>query len=72
MPELETLLTGLSFGESPRWHDGCLWFADWGTREIIAVDLDGNREVLAGRASGHSTPRQPAGSTPPGTGACGS
>jgi sugar lactone lactonase YvrE len=46
MPELQTLLTGLSFGESPRWHDGRLWFADWGTREIIAVDLDGNREVV--------------------------
>jgi hypothetical protein len=27
MPELQTLLTGLSFGESPRWHDGrtCSW-----------------------------------------------
>ena len=46
MPELQALLTGLSFGESPRWHDGRLWFADWGTREIIAVDLDGNREVV--------------------------
>jgi sugar lactone lactonase YvrE len=33
-------------GESPRWHDGRLWFSDWGTNEIIAVDLDGHREVI--------------------------
>jgi hypothetical protein len=31
MPEVQTLLTGLAFGESPRWHEGRLWFADWGT-----------------------------------------
>jgi hypothetical protein len=30
MPELRTLLTGISFGEQPRWHDGRLWFSDWG------------------------------------------
>ncbi|WP_136622543.1 SMP-30/gluconolactonase/LRE family protein, partial [Mesorhizobium sp. 10.2.3] len=36
---------GLAFGESPRWHDGRLWLANWGTGEIIAVDADGNREV---------------------------
>jgi hypothetical protein len=23
-PEVQTLLTGLGFGESPRWHPGCL------------------------------------------------
>jgi sugar lactone lactonase YvrE len=39
-------MTGLAFGESPRWHDGRLWFADWGTQEIIAVDLDGKSEVV--------------------------
>jgi sugar lactone lactonase YvrE len=39
------LLDGLAMGESPRWHDGRLWFSDWGAQEIIAVDLDGNREV---------------------------
>jgi sugar lactone lactonase YvrE len=41
-----TLLTGLVFGEQPRWHDGRLWLSDWGTREVIAVDLDGNRETM--------------------------
>src|SRR5918996_5154908 len=41
-----TLTTGLSFGESPRWHDGRLWFSDWGVQEIIAVDPDGSSEVV--------------------------
>jgi sugar lactone lactonase YvrE len=41
------LLTGLVIGESPRWHEGRLWFANWGAGEIIAVDLDGNAEVVA-------------------------
>ncbi len=46
MPELHTLLTGLVFGESPRWHDDRLWFSDWGAQEVIAVDLDGKSEVI--------------------------
>lgn len=45
--EAEPLLTGLVIGESPRWHDGRLWFAHWGAEEIVAVDLDGNAEVVA-------------------------
>jgi sugar lactone lactonase YvrE len=46
MPELKTLMTGISFGEQPRWHENRLWFSDWGAREVIAVDLDGNSEVI--------------------------
>lgn len=46
MPEVHTLLTGLAFGESPRWHQDRLWFADWGTQEVIAVELDGKSEVI--------------------------
>ncbi|MGH2358521.1 MAG: SMP-30/gluconolactonase/LRE family protein [Candidatus Limnocylindria bacterium] len=41
------LLDGLAYVESPRWHDGRLWFAHWGTDEIIAVDLDGTSQVVA-------------------------
>jgi sugar lactone lactonase YvrE len=41
------LLAGLAIGESPRWHEGRLWFANWGTDEIVAVDPDGNAEVAA-------------------------
>jgi len=40
------LLEGLAFGESPRWHEGQLWFSNWGTQEIIAVDPDGRAEVI--------------------------
>jgi sugar lactone lactonase YvrE len=47
MPELQTLLTGLVFGESPRWHDGRLWFSDMGANQVGAVDLEGNSEVVA-------------------------
>jgi sugar lactone lactonase YvrE len=39
-------MSGLVFGEQPRWHEGRLWFSDWGTQEVIAVDLDGNSEVI--------------------------
>jgi sugar lactone lactonase YvrE len=46
MPELRTLVTGLGIGESARWHDGRLWFCHWGAQEVVAVDLDGNREVV--------------------------
>ena len=45
-PEMKTLLTGLAMGESPRWHNGRLWFSDWGAQEIVATDLEGNREVV--------------------------
>jgi sugar lactone lactonase YvrE len=45
MPEVKTLMTGILFGEQPRWHEGRLWFSDWGTREIMAVDLNGDSEV---------------------------
>lgn len=47
MPEPRVLLTGLVFGESPRWHDGRLWLSDWGAHEALAVDAEGNREVVA-------------------------
>ncbi len=45
-PELQTLITGLALGESPRWHDDRLWFSDWGAQEVVAVDLDGKSEVI--------------------------
>jgi sugar lactone lactonase YvrE len=46
------LLDGLAMVESPRWHDGRLWFPHWGTPEIIAVDLEGDSEVVAEGPSG--------------------
>jgi sugar lactone lactonase YvrE len=46
VPELQILMAGIAFGESPRWHDSRLWFSDWGAQEIIAVDLAGKSEVI--------------------------
>jgi len=40
-------MTRIAFGESPRWHAGRLWFSDWVAHEVIAVDLEGNSEVVA-------------------------
>jgi sugar lactone lactonase YvrE len=47
VPEPELLLSGLAVGESPRWHDNCLWLCHWGQGEVLAVDLDGTSEVVA-------------------------
>lgn len=51
LPEPTVLLDGLAYVESPRWHAGRLWFAHWGTGEIVAVDLAGKSEVV-----GHGPP----------------
>ena len=48
MPGPRTLLDGIAFGESPRWHDDRLWFSDWGTQEVLALDLLGESEVIVG------------------------
>jgi len=40
------LLDGLGIGECPRWHDDRLWFCNWGTNQIVAVDVEGNSEVV--------------------------
>jgi len=32
--------------ESPRWHRGRLWFSDWTAGEIIAIDDDGESELI--------------------------
>jgi sugar lactone lactonase YvrE len=45
--EEQVLLSGLGIGESPRWHEGRLWFCNWGMQEVVAVDLDGHREIMA-------------------------
>ena len=47
MAEPRVLLTGLAFGESPRWHDDRLWLSNWGAQEVVAVDDAGKAEVMA-------------------------
>ena len=41
-------MDGIVFGESPRWHDGRLWFSDWGAGQIWSVTdgPDGRQPVL--------------------------
>lgn len=40
------LLDGLIFPESPRWHDGKLWFSDMKGLHVMSLDLDGNAEKI--------------------------
>jgi len=55
MPKFKTLISGLSFTECPRWHDGRLYFSDFYTRRVFAVALDGTKEIIA------EVPGQPSG-----------
>lgn len=55
MANFETLISGLSFAECPRWHGGRLYFSDFYTERVLAVALDGTAETIAnvpGRPSG--------------------
>ena len=49
--QLRTLLTGRGLVESPRWHDGAFWFADWTAGEILRLAEDGPPEVEARAAA---------------------
>ena len=44
---MTVLMEGIVFGESPRWHDGRVWFSDWGAHQVIALDPGGGHEVVA-------------------------
>ena len=55
MTKFKTLISGLSFTECPRWHDGRLYFSDFYTRRVFAVALDGAQEIIA------EVPGQPSG-----------
>jgi sugar lactone lactonase YvrE len=49
------LLDGLAFPESPRWHDGKLWFSDMLMHLVMTVTADGKAETVI------SVPQQPSG-----------
>ncbi len=51
----EVLIEGLTFTEGPRWHDGRLYFSDFFTHRVLAVDTKGNMETIV------ETPQQPSG-----------
>jgi sugar lactone lactonase YvrE len=46
MSEPHLLANDLVIGESARWHDGRVWLSNWGAQEILAFDLEGQREVV--------------------------
>jgi sugar lactone lactonase YvrE len=48
---MDVLSTGHGLVESPRWHDGSLWFADWTAGEIRVVDPGGGSHVVVGHTS---------------------
>lgn len=35
---LEPLVSGLGFGEAPRWHEDALWISDIARREVLRID----------------------------------
>ena len=51
----EILVQGLTFTEGPRWHHEKLYFSDFYTHKVLAVDLKGNMEIIT------ETPYQPSG-----------
>jgi sugar lactone lactonase YvrE len=44
--EQRVLLEGIAFPESPRWHDGRLWFSDWAAHQVISLDESAAAEVV--------------------------
>jgi sugar lactone lactonase YvrE len=46
-PKRRILTEGIAFPESPRWHQGRLWFSDWIAHQVIALDPEGGSEVVA-------------------------
>ena len=52
---LKTLVDGLTFPEGPRWRDGRLYFSDFYSHRVLAVDPVGNIETIA------TVPQQPSG-----------
>ncbi|MFI4978016.1 MAG: SMP-30/gluconolactonase/LRE family protein [Solirubrobacterales bacterium] len=44
--QLQTLLEGGAFFESPRWHDGSWWVSDFYRHAVLRVGTDGSQEVV--------------------------
>jgi len=51
----KVLLENIMFPEGPRWHKDRLWFSDMYAHEVVAVDMQGKREVMV------KVPQQPSG-----------
>ena len=53
--QTEILIDGLTFTEGPRWHENRLFFSDFFTHQVLAVDSKGKMETII------KTPYQPSG-----------
>jgi sugar lactone lactonase YvrE len=53
--QLTLFLDKLAFPESPRWHEGALWFSDFYTHQVQRVDMAGRCETVV------TVPGQPSG-----------
>ena len=42
----EILARGLSFAESPRWHDGAFWLSDFYRQVVEKIEENGSRQVV--------------------------
>ena len=51
----EILKDGFTFTEGPRWHEGRLYFSDFFTHRVLALDTKGEQETIV------ETPCQPSG-----------
>jgi sugar lactone lactonase YvrE len=45
--DLRVLATGRGLVESPRWHDGRLYYSDWTAGEVLTLSSDGTSAVVA-------------------------
>ena len=52
---MDVVVDGLTFPEAPRWHDGRLWFSDFYSHRVLAVDISGYMDVIA------EVPQRPSG-----------
>ena len=51
---LELLVDDAKFGESPRWHEGTLWFSDIGDGKVWRIAPDGTRQLVLASVQGPS------------------
>jgi sugar lactone lactonase YvrE len=54
-PDLSVVVDQMTYLESPRWHDGRLWFSDFYTQRVMAVVPGGAPEEIV------TVPNQPSG-----------
>jgi len=54
-PTTRVLVTGLTFAEGARWHEGRLWFSDFYSQRVLAMDAEGRTETIV------TVPQRPSG-----------